>query len=258
MKPYSVDSPKVMLVGFLYELMRDHVPLSVVEGIVKRDEATKKESEEVGRYSIKFTNGYLALYAEELAERLVKEEDVETKHTRYTTFTAHVFIGVANRPLCLYDHHLEDGSGNVVSKCGRVGWCTDTDFRRTVPPTCPGCLKAIAEEIYEARKNQLKVDDEARQTQLKMDLQWDAAKAVEAERDEAQRKVEKLRNEYKDQTEFINRLMVATRPDNEAGFCPACEHLQEYGNDFKCQRCAIVDEIWAQRKKETPDLEGSV
>jgi hypothetical protein len=49
------------LVSFLYELMRDHVPLGVVEEIVQ---ASEKEPD------VLYTNGWLAKYAEDIANRL--------------------------------------------------------------------------------------------------------------------------------------------------------------------------------------------
>jgi hypothetical protein len=58
------------LVSFLYELMRDHVPTSAVEGIVQRDEATNPG---MGMDKCVMTNGHLAGYAVELADRLLKD-----------------------------------------------------------------------------------------------------------------------------------------------------------------------------------------
>ena len=49
------------LVSFLYELMRDHVPLGIVESIVQ---ASEKEPD------VLYTNGWLAKYAEDIANRL--------------------------------------------------------------------------------------------------------------------------------------------------------------------------------------------
>lgn len=49
------------LVSFLYELMRDHLPTGTVEEIVR---ASEQESEVI------YTNGWLAQYAEDLANRL--------------------------------------------------------------------------------------------------------------------------------------------------------------------------------------------
>lgn len=49
------------LVSFLYELMRDHLPAGTVEQLVQ---ASEDESECV------YTNGWLAKYAEDLANRL--------------------------------------------------------------------------------------------------------------------------------------------------------------------------------------------
>lgn len=57
------------LVAFLYELMRDHVPVGVVEGIVNQDESTDPTNVYV------LTNGYLAEYAGDVARRLMREDD---------------------------------------------------------------------------------------------------------------------------------------------------------------------------------------
>jgi hypothetical protein len=54
----TIDS---RLVSFLYELMRDHLPTGVVEEIIL---ASENESE------VTYSNGYLAKYAEDLANRL--------------------------------------------------------------------------------------------------------------------------------------------------------------------------------------------
>lgn len=48
------------LVSFLYELMRDHLPSGVVEKIVRASEDP----------DVQYTNGWLAKYAEDLANRL--------------------------------------------------------------------------------------------------------------------------------------------------------------------------------------------
>lgn len=52
------------LVGFLYTLMRDHLTISDVEMLVR-------DSEEESTCT--YTNGWLAKYAEDLANRLTKE-----------------------------------------------------------------------------------------------------------------------------------------------------------------------------------------
>ncbi len=49
------------LVSFLYELMRDHLPAGTVEKIVRASE---------GESNVVYTNGWLAQYAEYLANRL--------------------------------------------------------------------------------------------------------------------------------------------------------------------------------------------
>lgn len=49
------------LVSFLYELMRDHLPPGKVEEIIRSSE---KES------NVSYTNGWVAKYAENLANRL--------------------------------------------------------------------------------------------------------------------------------------------------------------------------------------------
>ncbi len=63
MKSHTTDSP---LVAFLYELMRDHVPTGIVEGIVNQDQSPDPLPVYV------LTNGYLAEYAENVAGRLTR------------------------------------------------------------------------------------------------------------------------------------------------------------------------------------------
>jgi hypothetical protein len=53
----SSDEP---LVSFLYELMRDHIPVGIVEKVLLNSPPGRT----------KFTNGYLAQYAREVAYRL--------------------------------------------------------------------------------------------------------------------------------------------------------------------------------------------
>jgi hypothetical protein len=53
-----------LLVRFLYELMRDHVPPGIVEGLMGH----------VDRTPTLFTNGWLAEYAKDIAERLKKKD----------------------------------------------------------------------------------------------------------------------------------------------------------------------------------------
>jgi hypothetical protein len=48
------------LVSFLYELMRDHLPVGTVEDVLRN--SMMKETQ--------FTNGYLAKYAEDIAARM--------------------------------------------------------------------------------------------------------------------------------------------------------------------------------------------
>jgi hypothetical protein len=50
-------------VAFLYELMRDHLPPGKVEELVRNSVDHQGERWE-------FTNGYLAMYADDLARRL--------------------------------------------------------------------------------------------------------------------------------------------------------------------------------------------
>lgn len=52
------------LVSFLYELLRDYLPASDVEIIVERVEAERN------KLPVKFTNGFLAKYAQFLSYRL--------------------------------------------------------------------------------------------------------------------------------------------------------------------------------------------
>ena len=49
------------LVSFLYELMRDHLPPGVIEEIVRASE---------GESDVVYTNGWLAQYAQDIANRL--------------------------------------------------------------------------------------------------------------------------------------------------------------------------------------------
>lgn len=51
---------KSKLVSFLYELMRDHLPPGEVEKLVKASQDP----------DVSYTNGYLAKYAKDLANRL--------------------------------------------------------------------------------------------------------------------------------------------------------------------------------------------
>jgi hypothetical protein len=55
------------LVDFLYLLLRDHVPLSVVETLVR----------ECPNVPCSFTNGYLARYAIDVAQRLCPNMKIE-------------------------------------------------------------------------------------------------------------------------------------------------------------------------------------
>lgn len=65
----SVDSTEDhRLVSFLYELMRDHLPPGIVEGIMMNVMAS--EPDEV----VHFTNGWLAEYAAHMAERLLEKK----------------------------------------------------------------------------------------------------------------------------------------------------------------------------------------
>ncbi len=50
------------LVSFLYMLMRDHLPCGEVEKLVQNDTDTFED--------VTFTNGWLATYAQDLADRL--------------------------------------------------------------------------------------------------------------------------------------------------------------------------------------------
>lgn len=79
MKECTLGGPKILLISLLYDLMRDHVPTGVVEGIVRRDKETVEKaypSFEKGfpLFRVTFSNGHLARYAQELAERLLPTE----------------------------------------------------------------------------------------------------------------------------------------------------------------------------------------
>jgi hypothetical protein len=55
------------LISFLYELMRDHVPCGVVEGLMTNCDNSR----------CIFTNGYLARYAKNVAKRLRGNKEVD-------------------------------------------------------------------------------------------------------------------------------------------------------------------------------------
>jgi hypothetical protein len=68
MQQHRTTSP---LVAFLYQLMRDEVPVGAVERIVLADENARVEHGEDGKpFEFVLTNGHLGAYAEEVAERL--------------------------------------------------------------------------------------------------------------------------------------------------------------------------------------------
>lgn len=72
MQQHRTTSP---LVAFLYELMRDQVPVGVVERIVLTDENARMAHDKVEPFEYVLTNGHLAAYAEEVAARLVQGFD---------------------------------------------------------------------------------------------------------------------------------------------------------------------------------------
>lgn len=55
------------LVAFIYQLLRDHLPIGVVE-------ETVREQERHGSATFVFTNGYTAKYAQEVADRLLVDQ----------------------------------------------------------------------------------------------------------------------------------------------------------------------------------------
>jgi len=64
-KPKDVEPPDgpCLVQALLYELMRDHVPPGVIEGIMSRQEEYRGQA-------FVYSNKHLARYAMELAERL--------------------------------------------------------------------------------------------------------------------------------------------------------------------------------------------
>lgn len=60
-------SIKGKLVDFLYTLLRDHLPASKVEELVRDTEYSFEKSDGLNVYS----NGWLALYAQDLATRIL-------------------------------------------------------------------------------------------------------------------------------------------------------------------------------------------
>lgn len=61
---------KSEFVAFLYELLRDHVPIGVIEAIVEEQEEHRNEN-----MGWLLTNGHLAAYCEEVAERLCLQKE---------------------------------------------------------------------------------------------------------------------------------------------------------------------------------------
>jgi len=66
----NVDSDD-QLVGFLYELMRDHLPCGVVERLVSNSNPANTSN----GGNCRFTNGFLANYAKDLSQRLRGDRD---------------------------------------------------------------------------------------------------------------------------------------------------------------------------------------
>lgn len=97
MQPKFIEGPKSGIVAFLYELLRDHLPASTVEELVKNSK--------VGSYRL--TNGYIADYAEELADRLFNEKHLSPK--------------------------------SACKFCGRLGNSTDNWNSHKGGLVCPGC-----------------------------------------------------------------------------------------------------------------------
>lgn len=56
-----------LLVAFLYVLMRDHLPAGVVEGVLLK---LSNDNVEDTQHEYTLTNGYLAKYAKDIADRL--------------------------------------------------------------------------------------------------------------------------------------------------------------------------------------------
>lgn len=72
---------KSKLVGFLYDIMRDHIPPGVIEEILLQTD--KFDNDENFEYS----NGWLAQYAQDVAERLIESKNEaipkSTKEKKY-------------------------------------------------------------------------------------------------------------------------------------------------------------------------------
>ncbi len=94
----AIESGKVgdrrPLVGFLYDLLRDHVQPGTVEGMVRRQfEPHNPFDDKIDSYS--FTNGWLAKYAQDIAARLTKEDSL---HTAFVDAADQA--GLAQVPMC--------------------------------------------------------------------------------------------------------------------------------------------------------------
>lgn len=59
---------KDSLVSFLYILMRDHLPIGTIEAIML-------QHIQYGQHDSQFTNGWLANYAKDIADRLNEHRD---------------------------------------------------------------------------------------------------------------------------------------------------------------------------------------
>jgi hypothetical protein len=68
MKPKVVNGPNAGLIAFLYELLRDFLPVGDVEKVARNSE---------GQSEYSLCNGHLAEYAEEVAKRLLTVHAVD-------------------------------------------------------------------------------------------------------------------------------------------------------------------------------------
>jgi len=74
------------LVSFLYDLMRDHLPPGVVERLVRESGLVGGETP-YGHWATTYTNGWLAMYAKDVADRLTAGMREVEPHNERDTLT---------------------------------------------------------------------------------------------------------------------------------------------------------------------------
>lgn len=143
----AVESGKVKdtrpLVAFLYDLVRDRLPLGTVETMVREQFEPQNPYVDKEPDSYQFTNGWLAKYAQDVADRLVPMPEF---HADF--FNAMDQAGLAPVPTCKgwrkvgenlhvyleFQLHREYGDMIVVKA---TGLAKDTTLSNTAPVVVP-------------------------------------------------------------------------------------------------------------------------